>query len=907
MHQNHVGACVGGLAVLVLAVVVLPGAALAAAARDGLSTFAQISLYPNIETVGVVVSGTSLPAVAELLYRASGEPNWRMGHPLMRIGDGRLVGSLFELSPATSYDVKARDGATEINGFVTTQPDQLPFAPANILHVNAGAAAGGNGSATAPFRTIQEGVNHAAPGTQVLVADGTYHESVSFPASGSIGNWIQVKAQSSGAVLDGSVKRSGSIWTPVAGVSHVYFTKISAAIAYLARDGKRFYAYDDKAGLNHGIGHNNVAMSEGWWFEAGTLKLFVRTLDDPASHTWQVPTLNHAFDVVGRDWVWIEGFEMRFYGTTTNGCGVCTVNASHIVIRKNRIHNLQLGIFTNWNGTDSQGNDTRIESNEIYDPPVNEWPWNAVKGSSMEGTAVVVRGHIGAIVRGNALHNFFNGIYVGSSAALENSALAFDGDIYNNHIHHIGDDALEPEGTCINQRFRNNLVDTVFVGMSLAPITEGPTWVLRSVFANYSGRGFKWDANSDGIVLVYHNTAWSNISGIDAMDMISPVHNAILRNNIFQSNGYGVYEVATGSTGHDWDNDNWYARRATPRFKWENIAYNTLGALCAATGLECSGYEDLPGLTNPASGDFTLLATSPNIDRGVPISGINDDFTGGAPDVGAFELLAGPAISGNAGIGGASLAYDANGPRTAVTDANGNYLFRVPSGWSGTVTPSKPGYTFSPPSKTYGNLTEDASGQNYTATRPVSLKFQVQSQGAYDGWILESSETSGKGGTMDWRAGGLQVGDDVADRQYRVILSFNTAGLRDDAIVTSAVLRVKQKVAPTVNPFAVLGSLLVDVRKPYFGSSAALQLGDFSAALTVARVGTFGTTPLNAWYSAGLNTSGINAINKVGLTQFRLYFAKDDNDNHTANLLKLLSGNAVASERPLLIITYTVP
>ena len=107
-------------------------------------------------------------------------------------------------------------------------------------------------------------------------------------------------------------------------------------------------------------------MSEGWYFEASTLRLFVRSLDDPAGHSWQIPTLNHAFDVVGRDWLWIEGFEMRFYGTTTLGCGVCTTNASHVVIRNNQIHNLQLGVFINWNGSDSQGNDTRIEYNEIY-------------------------------------------------------------------------------------------------------------------------------------------------------------------------------------------------------------------------------------------------------------------------------------------------------------------------------------------------------------------------------------------------------------------------------------------------------------------------------------------------------------------------------------------------------------
>src|SRR3990172_8832237 len=156
----------------------------------------------------------------------------------------------------------------------------------------------------------------------------------------------------------------------------------------------------------------------------------------------------------------------------------------------------------------------------------------------MESSAIVLRGRSGAIVRGNDLHHYFNGIYTGSSGALENSALAFDADIYANRIHDIADDAFEPEGACINQRFRNNTVDASFVAVSLAPVTQGPVWVLRSSFANYSSRGIKWDKASDGIVLVYHNTFWTSFQNVTAMEMISPVHNAKLRNNIFQGNGY---------------------------------------------------------------------------------------------------------------------------------------------------------------------------------------------------------------------------------------------------------------------------------------------------------------------------------------------------------------------------------
>jgi hypothetical protein len=314
------------------------------------------------------------------------------------------------------------------------------------------------------------------------------------------------------------------------------------------------------------------------------------------------------------------------------------------VIRRNRIHNLHLGIFINWTGGEERGNDTRIEYNEIYDPPVNEWSWDAVKGTSMEGTAVIVRGHIGTIVRGNDIHNYFNGIYTGSSAAaaIENPAVALDADIYANRLHEISDDAFEPEGACVNHRFRENIVDGALVGASLAPITQGPAWILRNQFTNYGSRSIKFDRNSDGLVLIYHNTSWTEVRPANAVDLISPAHNTVMHNNIFQSGAYAVNGRPTGSTGHDWNYDNWFTPSAEPHFKWENRDYDTVAELCAASGLECNGFEAQPGLSNPGSGDISLLPSSPNIDRGALIPGINEAFAGSAPDIGAVEFVPDP-------------------------------------------------------------------------------------------------------------------------------------------------------------------------------------------------------------------------------------------------------------------------
>ncbi len=49
-------------------------------------------------------------------------------------------------------------------------------------------------------------------------------------------------------------------------------------------------------------------------------------------------------------------------------------------------------------------------------------------------------------------------------------------------------------------------------------------------------------------------------------------------------------------------------------------------------------------------------------------------------------------------------------------------------------------------------------------------------------------------------------------------------------------------------------------------------------------------------------------INKMGVTQFRVRFTKDDDDDMKADYAKFFSGNAALSANwPKLVITYYLP
>ncbi len=201
----------------------------------------------------------------------------------------------------------------------------------------------------------------------------------------------------------------------------------------------------------------------------------------------------------------------------------------------------------------------------------------------------------------------------------------------------------------------------------------------------------------------------------------------------------------------------------------------------------------------------------------------------------------------------------------------------------------------------------------FRVTTGVGKTAIFKSQGAYDGWVLESTETSGMGSTKNNTAPTLSLGDDAAKKQYRSILSFKTEPLPDNAVITKVTLKLKRvSVAPVgTNSVSLLQGIFVDVRKGFFGTASGLQPSDFQTAAHKT-VGPFKPALSAGWYTINLNSATFSFINKLatngGLTQMRLRFKLDDNNNAIANILNLASGNhTTAANRPQLVIEYYEP
>ncbi len=70
-------------------------------------------------------------------------------------------------------------------------------------------------------------------------------------------------------------------------------------------------------------------------------------------------------------------------------------------------------------------------------------------------------------------------------------------------------------------------------------------------------------------------------------------------------------------------------------------------------------------------------------------------------------------ISGYVGVPNATITYTGGSTKASIS---GYYSFSVAPGWSGRVTPSKPGYTFQPAFRDYTNVPAYKTKQNYTFT-----------------------------------------------------------------------------------------------------------------------------------------------------------------------------------------------
>jgi hypothetical protein len=206
----------------------------------------------------------------------------------------------------------------------------------------------------------------------------------------------------------------------------------------------------------------------------------------------------------------------------------------------------------------------------------------------------------------------------------------------------------------------------------------------------------------------------------------------------------------------------------------------------------------------------------------------------------------------------------------------------------------------------FGFIEADA-GAWYSFTTDTSDTSTFLSAAANDGWVLESSEYASHANKRD-NTGPLLVGDDVKNKQYRSLLYFDTASLPDNASLYNVRVRVMQADITLSDPFTTHGALLTDMAKGFFGRSGALENLDFHAkGVPRFNVGSFTSVSGEpGWYQLVLSPANFKYVNLKGVNQFRLRFARDDDNDKTADYVSFFSGDD-GTNPPQLIVEYTIP
>lgn len=603
--------------------------------------FDAVESTSGMTSAGIVVQITgdqNANARIDLRYRLAGTADWKNGHSLSRISDVQFAGSLFSLPEDTKveYELTLQDangvaGNATYTAQLQTRSGKIPEnSGGKKIYVAPDGRDSNSGAQSAPFQTIQHAVNLASAGDEVHVLPGTYGEYVVVERSGAPGNYLKIIADGP-VILDGSAPGFGvdaiDNWK-LHESPGIFQTPINWEPCYVYTDGQQLFRYnslDELRALRAG-------QPGGWVFQNQALYVSLSTRQDPDQIPMQISQLEAAFYLKKVSYVSVEGFDIRYYGNSVYGKGIYLRNVAHCIIRNNQVHQVYTGIWLK--GAESDFN--LIENNKLWDTSIYGWPWDDVKSSYHEGAAISLEGGKGNIVRKNEIAGFFNGITIAYWDDLFDPNMNQSTVISENKLHHILDDCIEPEGTCCNLRIHDNEMYECTVGVSLAPITLGPVFVVRNRISDFLLTSFKFSHNTSGPCFIYHNTAVTTKENTNGIVSSGPWENMIFKNNIIAGTCYAIEDhELTGETRFDFDN--LYTTDPTRFVKWKDKRYYSATEFYRGTLQEEHGFSEASRFADLAGRDFRLQSNCPNIDKGVPIPNINDNFNGQAPDLGAFE------------------------------------------------------------------------------------------------------------------------------------------------------------------------------------------------------------------------------------------------------------------------------
>ena len=347
-------------------------------------------------------------------------------------------------------------------------------------------------------------------------------------------------------------------------------------------------------------------------------------------------------DVHG-SWVHVEDLSLR---SATRGLRFSGEGAVGNVARRLHISDVVHGIGKNMEQADFYLCDNVLEGRLV-------WPWALDAGATSHwddrGVDLAGDGHVVA-------HNRIAGF---GDPIVNKQLGSRSWDVYGNDIIDAFDGTELDEATG-NVRLYRNRFTNVMDPISIQPIHGGPAYAMRNVGHNIVQEQIKLKSLGGQQLptgaLIYHNSFTSPTRALNSQSPITQ-YNFELRNNIF----VGPHHPRRGTTV-DWttvlvgavfdangywpDGGFWFGKLEGENQYWESWAdvqaaglFEAAGVLLKERAIFAAGFvgpEDPRARHHAPS--FLLHPDSRAVDAGQRLPGINDGFSGVAPDLGAIEL-----------------------------------------------------------------------------------------------------------------------------------------------------------------------------------------------------------------------------------------------------------------------------
>jgi hypothetical protein len=594
-------------------------------------------------------------ARVDVSYRKTGETGWREGMPLFRlqgeyvpgttardggnhffnyVAPNMFAGSILNLEPDTEYECRlvlsdpdGVRGKTEQRVSVRTRKEPEPAAGGRVFHVY-------------PFG--YEGHKQEPAFTGLLAAyymgsDQSDHSNASQPRV-KAGDIILVHA---GVYKDSRFSYGGFDLSAAA-----YGTPFDGTY-YLTQSGT-----PDKPIVIKSAGDGEVIF------------------DGDGCH--------NLFNVMAANYNYFEGITVRntnvaFLAGLKNIAG-----ASGFTLKHSRLENIGRGIQAEWSGS----RDFYIADNVLigrhdadklqgwYGAGIwSKFPDFPAPINSEYAIKVYGRGHV---VAWNYVSGWHDGIDIatygdpdGTPDEIEDRVPAAI-DFHNNDLSNMSDNCIEADGGARNIRvFENRCFNSATGAFSAQPIFGGPLYLFRNVAYNTTTGGPLKFIDTPAGVLVYQNTF------IGQGDLMLPASNVHFRNNLFLGDGWSgpLFNVSTYTNYSTSDYNGFRPNENVENsFAWNSPSFETPfdynGELISRSFRTLEEYRNETGqeehslildydifvnaripdkfdpqrLYRPEEVDFRLNPGSAAIDKGIILPSITDGFTGGAPDLGAYEL-----------------------------------------------------------------------------------------------------------------------------------------------------------------------------------------------------------------------------------------------------------------------------